>query len=380
MPAAPSDLESARDASAAGVTLRRNLLLAVAVLALALRLVHVSQIAQAPFADLRLGDAAAYHRWALEIVDGDWVGQGVFYQAPLYPYFLAVVYAVFGDSPAMVRFVQAVIGTGACTLLAAAGMALFGPAGAMAGVLLAVFPTAIFLDGLLEKSALVTFFTAALLWLLASRQTRGRALLTGVVLGLLALTRENALLLVVPVLAWVLLGGERAPANGSDRTRRWAWPATAACAVGCALVLLPVGARNYAVGGAFHLTTSQFGPNFYIGNHAGARGLYEPLVEGHGAATDERDDAVRLAETAAGRSLSADEVSSVLDRAGPRLHPCRARRLARPARAQAGAGRQRGRDRRHRGAGSARRVVVSYCACSRRSASASSSSSPSSGP
>jgi len=57
VPAAPSDCESGSDASAA-ITLRRNLLLAVAVLALALRLVHLSQIAQAPFASLRLGDAA----------------------------------------------------------------------------------------------------------------------------------------------------------------------------------------------------------------------------------------------------------------------------------------------------------------------------------
>jgi hypothetical protein len=50
-------------------------------------------------------------------------------------------------------------------------------------------------------------------------------------------------------------------------------------AAGCSLVLLPVGLRNLAVGREFHLTTSQFGPNFYIGNHAGARGTYESLVE-----------------------------------------------------------------------------------------------------
>ena len=79
---------------------------------------------------------------------------------------------------------------------------------------------------------------------------------------------------------------------------------------GCALVLLPVAARNYMVGGAFHLTTSQFGPNLYIGNHAGARGLYEPLVPGRGNAEAERVDATRLAEAATGRTLSPDEVSS----------------------------------------------------------------------
>ena len=51
---------------------------------------------------------------------------------------------------------------------------------------------------------------------------------------------------------------------------------------------MPVGLRNKAVGGEFHLTTSQLGPNFYIGNHAGAIGTYEALVVGHGSAADER--------------------------------------------------------------------------------------------
>ena len=68
--------------------------------------------------------------------------------------------------------------------------------------------------------------------------------------------------------------------------------------------------RNYAVGGEFHLTTSQFGPNFYIGNHAGASGTYEALVAGHGSAADEREDATRLAQDAVGRDLTSQEVSS----------------------------------------------------------------------
>ena len=63
------------------------------------------------------------------------------------------------------------------------------------------------------------------------------------------------------------------------------------------------------MGGEFHLTTAQLGPNLYIGNHAGASGTYDPLVEGHGSARDERDDATRLAEQAVGRQLSPREVS-----------------------------------------------------------------------
>ena len=69
---------------------RRTLLLAIALLALVVRLIYIWQISHAPFFHLRLGDAAEYHQWALRIVGGDWRGEGVFYQAPLYPYFLAV--------------------------------------------------------------------------------------------------------------------------------------------------------------------------------------------------------------------------------------------------------------------------------------------------
>ena len=277
----------------------RNLLVAIGVIAFAIRVIYLWQVARAPFSDLRLGDAEAYHQWALRIAGGDWLGEEVFYQAPLYPYFLAVVYRVLGDSTAIVRLVQAAMGAGSCVLLAAAGIALFGKWGALAGAMFAVYPTAIFFDGLLEKSSLTGFFTTSLLGVLAVRQLKGREFLAGTVLGLLVLTRENAILLALPVILWFLIG-ERRPAR----------LAATAFLGGCALVLLPVATRNYIVGGEFHLTTSQFGPNFYIGNHAGARGLYDPLVIGRGNPEAERVDATRLAEEAAGRALSPDEVSA----------------------------------------------------------------------
>lgn len=295
-------------------TLRWTLILAVAVLALVLRLVYIGEIAQTPFFDLRIGDARAYHEWATRIAGGEWLGTEVFYQAPLYPYFLAVIYKIFGEGPSMVRFIHAVISAGSCALIGAAGLALFGEWGIIAGFLLAIYPPAIFLDGLLDKTALVTFFTSALLLLLAVRPFTGRGFLTGVVLGLLALTRENALLLGIPVLFWIAAGstGGSAASDNTENTEKknWRFRQTAAFLIGCALVLAPVGVRNYVVGGEFHLSTSQFGPNFYIGNHAGATGLYEPLVTGHGNAADERTDATQLAEAASQRKLSPREVSA----------------------------------------------------------------------
>ena len=96
--------------------------LAVWVAAAALRCLYLWQIHAAPFYDLRLGDAEAYHIWAQRIANGDWLGPGVFYQAPLYPYFLAIVYRIFNDSVTTVRVIQALVGAGSCALLAAAAL------------------------------------------------------------------------------------------------------------------------------------------------------------------------------------------------------------------------------------------------------------------
>jgi tetratricopeptide (TPR) repeat protein len=74
--------------------------------------------------------------------------------------------------------------------------------------------------------------------------------------------------------------------------------------------VVPVGLRNYALSGDFLISTSQFGPNFYIGNHTGATGVYEPLLPGHGNAQNERDDATALATQAVGHPLSPGEVST----------------------------------------------------------------------
>ncbi len=260
--------------------------LAVGALALSIRLLYLWQIHNAPFFALRLGDGAAYHDWAKLIAGGDWLGHGVFYQAPLYPYFLAAIYRLFDDTVATTRIVQAFLGAASCALLSLAGLSMFGRRGALAGAALALYPPAIFLDGLIDKSCLVTLLLCALLSVLPAR----RWFAAGILLGLLALARENALILTIPLL---FLARRRA----------------SLLVAGCAVILLPVALRNVARGGEFHLTTAQSGPNFYIGNHPGAGGTYEPLVTGHGSAADERDDATRLAEQAAGRTLTTGEVS-----------------------------------------------------------------------
>jgi tetratricopeptide (TPR) repeat protein/4-amino-4-deoxy-L-arabinose transferase-like glycosyltransferase len=290
---------------------RRAQLSSIFVIALVARLVHLWQMRDAPVFSVLLGDSRSYDEWARRIAAGDWFGTDVFYQAPLYPYFLGTLYTVFGSHLTVVRICQAVIGASACALLSSTAGRLFGDrAGLVAGLSLALYAPAIFFDALIQKTVLDVFFVCLVLWILSRLVLSTGSLYVPLVLGLalggLALTRENALVVAAVVLVWLAI--RRSP-DGSQQSLRTRALAAGACLAGFVIILAPVAARNYAVGGGLYVTTSQFGPNFYIGNNAGAEGTYMSLRPGRGAPEYERTDATEIAEQALGRPLTASEVS-----------------------------------------------------------------------
>ena len=273
--------------------------------ALLVRGLQLWQLNDSVAADMILGDAQNYAARAREIAGGDWLGDEVFYQAPLYSYFLAAVYRTLGDAPLIVRLVQMILGAAACVFLSQAGWRLFGKwAGVAAGFLLAVYAPAIFFDSMLQKSCIDVFLVCAMLWLLSEIEPRrglGLCFGLGASLGLLVLSRENALVFGLVLAPWLLLF------PGAAWPRRIAF---AACfAAGVALLLLPVALRNASLSGDFHLTTSQFGHNFFIGNNPAADGTYKPLLFARGDPRVETQDALDLAEKLVGRQLTRAEVS-----------------------------------------------------------------------
>lgn len=274
--------------------------------ALLARLAYLWELRDADVSYILVGDAYLYDRWAREIAGGSWLGDTVFYQTPLYPYFLGFLYWLLPPSVVVVRLAQAVLGAIACVQLALAGRAFFSPAvGLIAGGVLAVYAPAVFFDGLIQKAVLDLLLTATLLWLLGAMWPApgaGRLVLAGLVLGLLCLTRENALVLIPVVGAWLLLARRGRPAG-----RRLA--GVGLFLAGLGLVLGPVALRNRVVGGEWFLTTAQLGPNLFIGNNSRANGLYAPLRWGRGDPRLERRDATELAEAALRRALTAGEVS-----------------------------------------------------------------------
>ena len=305
----------------------RWLLAGILALAAALRLAHVLALRPLPLFDLLVVDSAAYDAWAQRIAAGDWLGSGVFYQDPLYPYFLGLLYRVAGRDLLLVRLVQVGLGVGTCALAALVADRVAGRVAAnVAALLLAVFRPSIFQEAEIDKTALGVFLLTAALALLLDPRLRARAA-AGAVLGLAALTRGN-LLLVAPLAAIALaVQGARGREGSEPGPSPWsaAWlraPSTRGAAVflaAFAVVLFPVALRNHHFSGEWHPTTYGAGAVFYTGNNpANASGGFEHVPFVRSDAAYEEHDFRAAAESRAGRPLSPGEISGFWFREGLR--------------------------------------------------------------
>jgi hypothetical protein len=75
-----------------------------------LRLLYLNQVESIPLFRELAGDGRGYDEWAQRIAAGDWLGTGVFYQAPLYPYFLGILQTLFGHDLWIIRLAQIALG------------------------------------------------------------------------------------------------------------------------------------------------------------------------------------------------------------------------------------------------------------------------------
>ena len=190
----------------------------ICLVAFFLRLLNVLQTFELPTVVQLMGDARGYVDWAEQIAAGDWYGTQTFYQAPLYPYMLAVLIKVFSADTFGLRFFQIILGTVSVGFLGLAGRHAFNrKVGLIAAAMYALYPPAIYYDGIIQKTALASFLLCMLLAACAylNRHASKRyATLAGITLGLLVLTRENALLWIPVIPVWMAL---RLPTNRSGK-------------------------------------------------------------------------------------------------------------------------------------------------------------------
>ncbi len=194
-----------------------------------------------------VSDASDYYKIAVSVSEGRGVSttfpfgyeHATAFRPPLYPILLGAVFTVTGPSLGVAQAVQVLLGSTVVVLLAVLAARFGGRRAALiAGGLAAVYPPLLANDGppLTEPLAL-TLLLAGLLAL-----GRRRALIAGLVIGALVLTRPSAQLLVPVIGLWLLL--------------QVGWRRTAVFAVAVAVVVLPWVARNQIEFGKPVLVTS----------------------------------------------------------------------------------------------------------------------------
>lgn len=241
-----------------------RLALGIFLVALAVRLLHLWTLRESPLFSHLLIDSVSYDAKAMDFLQGLWLPrEGAFYQAPLYPLFLAGVYRIFGHSLLAVRLVQALLGSATSVLVYFVGRRVAGRAtGAVAGFLAALYAMAIHFDSEILRSSLVVFLAVLSLHLFLSAPANSRAIRWGVagfVLGLGAIARPTLLAFIPLAVVWTYV-----------RTRRARVASAAAAIIVAATALAPaaaVTAVNYVSTGQFVLVSSNGGLNFFLGNN-----------------------------------------------------------------------------------------------------------------
>ncbi|MFH1681514.1 MAG: glycosyltransferase family 39 protein, partial [Candidatus Eisenbacteria bacterium] len=264
-------------------------------IALALRAAYFLTYADHPEFRAPMLDAEWFHEQALAFRAGDWGSEEASFRGPLYPLFLAGIYAVAGPDPAAARLAQLLLGCLTVLLLGVLGRRIHdSTTGLLAALLGALAWIVVYFEGeLLIESVLPLLTVLVLLALLrADRKGTGRsALLAGAVIGLFAAARPNILLFLPAAAVWLGVRGVR---RGF------------LVLLGALLVLAPIALRNRAATGEWVLVSTQGGLNFYIGNHREADGRHAVFP---GLASWKNDDIIRATAARLGRVPTENEIS-----------------------------------------------------------------------
>jgi tetratricopeptide (TPR) repeat protein len=225
--------------------------------------------------------------WQDNVADAEtwdrWFGHSTYYQPPLYTYLLAIGIRAAG-SPDLFRWLQALLGGVNVMLIGLLGRRIAGPwAGLIAAAACAAYAPFILYDAeLLRGTLVITFDVLALLALHRAaspsiepggRPAAGPApwILAGAALGAAYLT-DSAIVTFIPLaLLWTVAVGRQAELEGGKRAGapealkhgllRAGW-----LAAGLGVALVPLAARNIAVGAPILSTTTRAPLAFVMGN------------------------------------------------------------------------------------------------------------------
>jgi 4-amino-4-deoxy-L-arabinose transferase-like glycosyltransferase len=305
---APADAAEPRPFAAGALAWRDAWIIAAVVsFALAVRFIYIAEFSSSPFFSHPIIDGRAYYDWAKDIVSRSFFGDTVFFQNPLYPYFLAGLIAVFGAGSFAAYFVvQTLVGAAAVVIIYYLAKEAFDKRVALlAALLAALYRMNVYYDVSMDKTFLETMLAnlTLLMLLIAVKKKKSYVwLLAGVAFGLTFVSRGNFGLILPFLLFWIW----RVSKPEAATLKR-----AGIFLAGAALMVIPVTIRNAAVSGQFVLVTSHTGLNLWIGNNPANRtGAYEVPETVRASPKWERADFLKYAAEKTGKPDITDSEAS----------------------------------------------------------------------
>jgi tetratricopeptide (TPR) repeat protein len=281
------------------------------LLAFVIRLIYLNQITASPDFDMPQRDPLWHYTWAKEIAGGDFLGKEVFFRAPLYPYFLGILYTIFGVGFYLPRLIQIIIGSLSCVFIFLLAKRLFNRTiGIIASVIASFYAPFIHFDAEFELPVLEVFLDLSVLLLLWSAGTKLKKrwwFWVGIVFGLSAILRPNILIFLPLILLWICISLWKENKNKIIFSSLY-------LLLGTILVISPVTIRNWVVGKDFVLISSQGGINFFIGNNMESDGKSAAAAPGMLPYEGYKDNiwltSIKLAEKSSGKKLKPSQISN----------------------------------------------------------------------
>jgi Tfp pilus assembly protein PilF len=298
-----------------------------------LRLLVLARLTASPFLLPSRGDMYFYNDWAQRILRGEWTDHLAFYGLPGYAYLLAFLYKLFGYSPFVPAFLQALLESGTALLIYKLTLRILTADESVSGSLpdrkpryslpesqrqfVALLPAlgwAFFVPAQAYSVILMpTVWLIFVFWLVVWRVVRTDAvlgaiecLLLGLLIGVTATGVATILFLAPIILATALIKR----AIGDCRRGQHFLLIAALLCIGIGMGTSPCWLHNYFIARDRVFLSAHSGINFWIGNNPDANG-YPRVPPGLRAGQAAMlQDSITSAESAAGRPLQRSEISA----------------------------------------------------------------------
>ena len=277
------------------------------LIAVSVRLTNLIIIKSNPYFDSPIMDEKYHEEWAQEIATGNLFERSPFYRAPGYPYFLGLIYTVFGKGYFIPRLIGIIIGALSCALVYLIGKEIFShKIGVLTGLLACFYGMLIYFDSMLLTVYLEIFFSLfGIYWLIrwTKAQKSRYILIAAIFWGLVSIVRPNFLIFVPVLAAYILLCYKKLSLIKKLK-------AIAFFIGGILPFLIAVMVINVFVGKDAVILAWNGGVNLYFGNNPAANGWSATSPEINATWWGGYRDAIVIAERAAGHELRPSQVSN----------------------------------------------------------------------